>query len=671
VANPTQSDVDGDGTGDACDTDADADGVANAEDNCPLVANPGQADADHDGYGNACQTRVVDTGGGGEAASPERVIWGQGNGDLFGKRGAAGDVNGDGLADLVVGAPDADGPSDGRTGAGAVYVFYGPIDDDVDLASVAANVEVHGEANGYELGFSVVTGDLNGDGTDDMVLGSPGGDGGGGIDAGQVHVIYGGAGLASTIDLASTSSDLTIYGEKPGDRLGENALVYDSDGNGSLDLVMASPDSDSDFNLLVDGGELWVLRQENLSDGLTVGPFNVDNYINGADEDDRIGTALGAGDVDGDGVDDLLLGVPLADGDGDGFAEAGEVYILGGSDIITQRQEIQLADAGHYTAQIFGGAPADEAGGAIAAGDLDGDGTDDLLVGVPGQGSPPGADARPSAGGAYVLLGRADFSSVDQQEFDAVADHAIFGAAEGKRVGSSVAVVDFDGDGQRDYLFGAPEDDGPDGSRSNAGSLIVLDGTRIDAATYTVDLATVPASQIFHGASADDLLGDDGWLPVADLDTEAGLELAGGARQGDGPDGTRTGAGETWIVSQNDGDRDGVADGSDCDPNDPNVGTLNTGVDSHWLSDKQTFVWTDVGASSTYNFYRGVIDGPFTYNHDCLASDLSTPEGTDAAEPSPGTAYYYDSQAESPTCGVGDLGLDSSGTPRPIPNPCP
>jgi hypothetical protein len=664
ISNPTQADADGDGIGNPCDSDDDGDGLLDSEDNCSLISNPAQTDGDKDGVGNVCETRETDTGSGGEAVAQKRVVWGGGAADAFTQSGATGDVNGDGQDDLIVGAPEADGPSDGRAGAGAGYVFYGPIDADQDLAAEAADVEIYGEAAGHQLGHGVAVGDLNGDGIADVVLGAPGGD------SGQVHVFYGG-GLPATIDLASTSADLTYFGEIENDRLGENVLVYDTDGNGSDDLVMASPDSDSNYNSYADGGEVWIVRQENLVDGTSVFPFDVDNYINGANEGDRMGSALAAGDVNGDGTDDLVIGVALGDGQDGTVSSAGEIYVLDGADDIALKQEILLDVSDDYTAAIFGDVADDETGAAVAVGDLDGDGLGDIALGAPGQDEPAGAGGRSDAGGGYVLYGRSDFAGLDGESLEQSSDHALFGQTAGSAVGRSVGFGDFNGDGVFDLLLGGPDADGPAGQRSDAGVVLVVGGDRFNAGGFVMDLGTWPLTQVIHGAGAGDAFGGQGWLPAGALDSDAGLEIVVSALLGDGPDDTRSDAGEAWVVSQDDRDLDGIEDDADCDPTDGSVGTADTYYWS-WEPDKQTYSWADVAPDATYDVYRGVIDSlQFDYNHDCLENGLTAPEGVDVQEPAPGTAYYYDSLTASSSCGSGDLGEDSSGQTRPIPNPCP
>ncbi|MDQ7087112.1 MAG: thrombospondin type 3 repeat-containing protein [Acidobacteriota bacterium] len=666
TSNPTQSDVDGDGTGDACDSDEDGDGVASGSDNCPLIDNPGQEDADSDGTGNACTTTKIDLAAGG------RVIYGEENQDAFASGGVTGDFNGDGVMDLAVGARSADGPTNGRNGCGAVYVFYGPIASGIDLALTAADVEIYGQDAGDELGYALAAGDLNNDGIDDIIASAPGGDGNGNTaaDAGQVHVFYGGS-LPATLDLASTSSNLLFFGEQASDRFGENLVTGDWDGDGAADLAIASPNSASNFDGNPGGGEIWLLLDQVLNTITTVDPFSVSNYISGVDNNDHLGLAMVAGDLDGDSTDDLLVGAPDADGVGNNKADAGEVYMISNT-ILAGDQNIELFNASDYTLLLYGDTPADRAGASLALADLSGDSTLDMLIGLPGQGSPPGATARLDAGGAEQIDGRADYTAIDGQELVQATDRSFFGAVAGAQLASSLAVVDYDGGGGLDLIFGAPGMAGPDGSRSGAGAVVVLEGSRIPSTTSIIDLANIVPAQEIHGADVDDSVAGQPWLPVTELDASTpGLELSVPALGGDGPDGTRTAAGEAWLVSQNDSDWDGFTDDVDCAPTDGSVGALsNTGLTSTW-SDKQTFNWAAVNGAATYNFYRGTVVQPWQYNESCLQTGLTNPTGTDATTPAAGQAYWYDSTAQSGAACIGPLGDDGNGSTRPDPPACP
>ncbi|MFP6661383.1 MAG: FG-GAP-like repeat-containing protein, partial [Myxococcota bacterium] len=160
---------------------------------------------------------------------------------------ACGDIDGDGVEDLVIGAPGA------NSSAGAVYVVFGSasLSGDLDLASESADVTVIGVAGGTgELGRDVVVADFNDDGFGDLVLGNPGADPdpdglGPRADAGMVHVLFGSATPATSVDLATSAADVTIHGVSengvhPPANIGQRVDAGDFNGDGIEDIVFGN-----------------------------------------------------------------------------------------------------------------------------------------------------------------------------------------------------------------------------------------------------------------------------------------------------------------------------------------------------------------------------------------------------------------------------------------------
>lgn len=678
VFNPSQSDIDNDGTGDVCDTDSDGDGVLDTADNCPSVPNSDQLDANGDGIGNLCT--MVERNLGTEGVA----IYGKTANDHFGQRAVYGDFNGDGTLDLLVGAPDFDGPAGNRADSGAAYVFYGPITSTKDLATSQANVQIYGHRAGDQLGYAVAAGYVNADNIIDIVVSAPGHDGKNQPapnppkypDSGTVYVFYGSASLPATWDIAGSTPPSKVYlHNKSGDRMGESIVFAKLTGNAKADLVVGAPKASPTRGTvtLTNAGEVYVLGAANLEyyDNITP-PNNLDSYITGAYTGDQTGKVLAAADVTGDGTEDLLIGVP----DGDGIdpdnaleSEAGAVYLIKGN--ISTRYDLKT----DFHAGIFGETAGLRLGQSVATGLLSGDAIKDLLIGIPNLNGPNKSN-RTKSGGVYQFNGRADWATgsapnvIKKYRMESLVDRAFYGALAGAEAGRAVTVADIDGDGTQDIAISEPGLTGPAGL--TAGGTAVLSGKRIPSATKQVDLFEIKPSQMIYGASAADRLGDPGWLLAANVDNQAGLEVISGTTLGAGPANDRTQAGEVRWLSLADQDNDGVLDSQDCYISDPSKGLiLDTGTTSTFNT-SNTFIWSPALNATTYKVFRGLISGSFVYNHSCIAANLTVTQYTDTSRPPNGKAYYYDSAGSGGSCATGPLGKDSNGVRRTPPaGACP
>jgi len=389
------------------------------------------------------------------AQAPLYTFNGDTNGDFFGKDvRAAGDVDGDGTPDLIIGVPfdDPTGAS-----AGAAYVRSG--------ADGSTLYPLFGDAAADLFGNSVCgAGDVDMDGYDDFAVASPLDDDNG-AESGRVRVYSGFDG----------SVLYTFDGDSPGDQFGTViANAGDVNMDGFEDLVVGAPFDD---DTAADAGSARVLSG---FDGSVLYTFF------GDDADDRFGTAVaGAGDVNMDGHADVVVGAPRDDDNG---SSSGSARVLSGLD-------------GAILYTFFGDSMDDQLGASVAgAGDVDQDGYADVVAGAP-QDDDGGAEA----GSARVFSG-ADGSTL----------YTFSGVAAGERLGTSVAAGDVDADGYSDVVVGVPR---AVTAGSQAGAVRVHSG--LDGAAMWV-FAAIPGEWF---GFAVDFLGD--------LDGDGFGEIAVGAPRSD------------------------------------------------------------------------------------------------------------------------------------------
>ncbi len=263
------------------------------------------------------------------------TIFGADAGDFAGLAVSnAGDVNGDGFDDLMIGAYRADGPGNTKTDAGESYLIFGgaSLPPTIDLANLGtAGVTIFGVDAGDRSGLMVSSaGDVNADGFDDILIGARQGDAAGNAktDAGESYLIFGSASLPTTINLASLgTAGVTIFGADTLDRSGRTlSSAGDVNGDGFDDLLVGAYRGDASSNAKSNAGESYVIfgraTMPTTIDLANLGTAGV--TIFGAEVNDYSGISISsAGDVNGDGFDDLLIGAYRADASGNAKLDAG------------------------------------------------------------------------------------------------------------------------------------------------------------------------------------------------------------------------------------------------------------------------------------------------------------------------------------------------------------
>ena len=335
----------------------------------------------------------------GPANSPSFVGTGENVNNHYGYAvGTAGDVNGDGFDDIVAGAYHH------ANFRGRAYVYLGS-----SSGLQAASTVLDGEGSGDYFGRSVATaGDVNGDGYDDLIIGAQAYD----RSTGRAYLYTGGpAGL-------TTSPVSVVSGEGPSDSFGQSvAPAGDVDGDGYDDIIVGAHSFENGT------GRVYVYGGS--SSGLKANPILV---ATGSREGDRYGFSVGAaGDVNGDGYGDVVVGAyGVGQGTGSIYVYAGGPAGLGALPILTAK--------GEATGDWFGHSVG-------TAGDVDGDGYDEIITGA--------RNHNDNTGRVYLYAGGAlGLDASPMFIFDGQEHNSWFGHSVG-------TAGDTDGDGQVEVIVGA------------------------------------------------------------------------------------------------------------------------------------------------------------------------------------------------------------------------
>lgn len=431
------------------------------------------------------------------------------NDTSFGNAGApvnsAGDMNGDGIQDLVVGV---DAFSLGPSPIGRSYVVFG---DRRGLGSTFNLSRVNGR-NGFAIGgitaggsgfFIGSAGDVNGDELDDLMIGaiaaSPNGQ-----FSGQSYIIFGKrGGFTRSINVANLDgrNGFTIDGLRAFDTFGVTSQAGDINGDGIDDFVISSLLADAKGS---DSGQVYVIFGDRRGFGRN---FNLSSLngrngfiINGLRAGNRLGAVSNAGDVNGDGIDDLALGALGASPRG---ASSGQSYIVFGTRTgFSQTFDLARLN-GRNGFSINGIRAGDSAANIKDAGDVNGDGVDDVIIGA-SLADPNGE----SSGQAYVVFGkRGSFSpSLNLSSLNGRNGFIINGTQAQAPLSSFQSAGDINADGIDDLIIGANQASSPNGELSGQSYVIFGKRGRF-AATLNPSELNGKNGFVINGIAADNNAG--------------------------------------------------------------------------------------------------------------------------------------------------------------------
>ncbi|MCE3289609.1 MAG: Ca2+-binding protein toxin-related, partial [Caulobacter sp.] len=560
----------------------------------------------------------------------------------------AGDVNNDGIDDLIIGASGAD-PDGG--GSGAAYVLFGKnvaVDgafaSDIATSSLTGTTgfQISGTTGGDGLGFSVAMGDFNGDGIEDLLVGANQAD----SYRGAGYVIFGkdtgvNGAFAGNIDVATLDGTngfkmpaVNVY-----DYAGTSvANAGDVNGDGIDDIAISAMGADPNGS---NSGAVYIVYGKSTAFTATVSLSGLDGTngfrVAGLAVGDQLGISVSsAGDVNDDGVDDLLIGANGLTNNGGAFVVFGRDTALNGN--FASNVNVSSLD-GTNGFRIDGEASGDNLGIRVSGlGDVNGDGIDDFIVGATGK-----DDTGSNAGAAYVVFGQATWgATASLAALDGTNGFQINGEAAGDNLSRVGGWGDFNNDGAMDILVSTSFHDA---GGNNSGAAWIIWGEPGSPGGFVGtpgadDLSGTAGNDTADGGDNNDILrglGGDDTLNGGNMSDQLyggdNNDILGGDAGGDilyGEAGTDTlngGDGGDKLYGGTGADQLNGGTGNDRMDGEADIDTLNGGAGNDYLdggagadvmsggSENDVYIVDDLGdqtienANEGYDIVRTALDG--------------------------------------------------------------
>lgn len=456
-----------------------------------------------------------------------------------------GDVNGDGIPDLVFNASRA------NQDRGRVYIIFGGSGFGGNYYMTGnADVTING-LDALDNIFEIALGDFNGDDMMDILIGVSNGDGLGNAytNAGEAYIFYGRTTWPATMSLSS--ANVYIYNTELGGGnpdgsafLGSMLTAPNLNGDAYDDIVLSA--TGANYGARIDAGCTYVIWGSaslpatiQLPGGANAAFYNPDSYdmhwYTGSQYLFR-GHTLGMGNLNGDSYEDLIIGLYLGDGSGNARPDAGELHIILGSPSLSGTYDLAT-----WPHPVIYGADAGDWLSRNCTGDANGDGIDDILANASSSNSV--GNGRTDAGEIYLIMGRTNWpASLDMAAGDY---RCVFYGAEPYDWMDASAIGDFTGNGSADLIVGAVMGDGPGNSRSNCGEIYVIPWSA--SLPNIIDLLSYTPLVYIYAPQAYDTMGIFSACLIGDPDANGRPNLIVGAAKSTRLG--RAGNGQVFVLS--------------------------------------------------------------------------------------------------------------------------
>ena len=388
-----------------------------------------------------------------KAMNPDIEIRGRYVGGLFGSALEVYDFNVDGYDDIVISETRADPLN--RDDAGIIYLFYGKNDfnDIIDLSQDGADVTFTGAQAGDHFGTAISSGDVNGNGKQDLVIGAEGVDSAENITCGGTYIILNTIewSAPATIDLSGDFTGHLIYGKEANDLSGRAVGCTDIDYDGRDDVIIGAHKADSPIpNLLVDAGEIYIMF------GANDFPYQIDLSLRkpditiiGNEKRGWFGFSILAQDINRDGFGEVIVGAPQENYFDK--IDAGSVYILNGRSLFAGPESLHIDDV-EDKIKIVGHMESANIGWSIATADFDANDLHDIAIGCPQAASLD----RQYSGSTFIVYDTFwENYLVDLNDFNSCC--TVLGEDKQGFLGKQIAICDLNNDLLPDLIMSAPD----------------------------------------------------------------------------------------------------------------------------------------------------------------------------------------------------------------------